>query len=111
RLGRLAAEAHAPDAAGPFFRHAVEMDPGSASGQQQLGLNLLVFNRWEDAAAILARAAQLDPRDADTPSPLAYCEAKLGRTQDSGTHVGAELAINPQDPLATEIYRIVARAR
>jgi Flp pilus assembly protein TadD len=111
RLGRLAAEAHAPDAAEPFFRHAVEMDPGSASGQQQLGLILLVLNRLEDAAAVLARAAQLDPRDSDTLSHLAYCEAKLGRTVDARSHATAALAINPQDPLATEIYRIVARAR
>jgi tetratricopeptide (TPR) repeat protein len=111
RLGRLAAEAHAPDAAEPFFRHAVEMDPGSPSGQQQLGLNLLVLNRWEDAAAVLARAAQLDPRDSDTLSHLAYCEAKLGRAEDARSHAAAALAINPQDPLATEIYRIVARAR
>jgi tetratricopeptide (TPR) repeat protein len=111
RLGRLAAEAHAPDAAEPFFRHAVEMDPGSASGQQQLGLNLLVLNRWEDAAAVLARAAQLDPHDPDTLSHLAYCEAKLGQTEDARSHATAALAINPRDPLATEIYRIIARAR
>src|SRR5262249_45914450 len=86
RLGRLAAEAHAPDAAEPFFRHAVEMDPGSASAQQQLGLDLLVLNRWEDAAAVLTRAAQIDPRDPDTLSHLAYAEAKLGRTDDARSH-------------------------
>src|SRR5262249_44889858 len=111
RLGRLAAEAHAPDAAEPFFRHAAEMDPGSASSQQQLGLDLLVLNRWEDAARVLTRAAQIDPRDPDTLSHLAYAEAKLGRMEDARSHAAAALAINPQDPLATEIYRIIARAR
>jgi tetratricopeptide (TPR) repeat protein len=109
RLGRLAAEAHAPDVAEPLFRHAVEMDPGAAAAQQQLGLDLLVLNRWEDAAAVLARAAELDPRDPDTLSHLAYCEAKLGRTDQARSHAAAALAINPQDPLASQVYRIVAR--
>jgi len=103
RLGRLAAESHAPDAAEPFFRHAVEMQPDSAAARQQLGLDLLVLNRWQEAAGELARAAQLDPADADTLSHLAYCELKLGRLEDARAHAAAALAINPGDALARQI--------
>jgi tetratricopeptide (TPR) repeat protein len=111
RLGRLAAEARAPEVAEPFFRKAVEMDLASAAAHQQLGLDLLVLNRWQDAAAELTRATELDPRNADTLSHLAYCEAKLGRAQQAQSHAAAALTINPRDPLAAEIYRIVASAR
>ncbi|MGE5838110.1 MAG: tetratricopeptide repeat protein [Acidobacteriota bacterium] len=103
RAGRLAAEVEAPDAAEPFFRHAVEMRPDQASARQQYGLNLLVLGRYEEAARELAEAARLDPRNADSLSHLAYCELKLGRLGDAAAHVSAALALNPADPVARQV--------
>jgi tetratricopeptide (TPR) repeat protein len=105
RLGRLAAQAHAPDAGERFFRHAVQMRPDLAAARQQLGLNLLVLGRFDEAAGALAEAARLDPRDPDSLSHLAYCEYKLGRAADARAHALAALALNPGDELAEGIIR------
>ncbi len=107
RLGRLAMEAKAPEAAEPYFRRAAEMTPDSAAARQQYGLNLLVLNRIEEAARELAAANRLDPRDADTLARLAYCELKLRRTADAETHARAALAINPADALAQRLLGIL----
>jgi tetratricopeptide (TPR) repeat protein len=107
RLGRLAMEARAPDAAEPFFRRAADMQPADAAARQQYGLNLLVLNRFEDAARELAEAARLNPRDADTLSRLAYVEVKIGRNAEARQHAHAALAINPSDPLAQQLAALL----
>ena len=111
RLGRLAIEVRAPEVAEPFFRHAVEMQPNLASARQQLGLDLLVLGRHADAARELAEAVRLDPRDVESLSRLAYCEAELGRTADARAHAHAALAINPDDPLAKQLAAALGRTR
>jgi tetratricopeptide (TPR) repeat protein len=107
RLGRLAMEARAPDVAEPFFRHAAALQPADAATRQQYGLNLLVLNRFEDAARELSESARLNPRDADTLSRLAYAEAKLGRTADARQHALAALAIDPHDQLASQLLPLL----
>jgi tetratricopeptide (TPR) repeat protein len=103
RLGRMAMEAKAPDAAEPFFRHAAAMQPADAATRQQYGLDLLVLSRFEEAARELAEAARLDPRDADSLAHLAYAEAKLGLSDRARLHTAAALAIDPHHPLATQL--------
>jgi tetratricopeptide (TPR) repeat protein len=105
RLGRLAAQAQAPDAGERFFRHAVQMRPDLAAARQQLGLNLVVLGRFDEAAGELAEASRLDPRDPDTLAHLAYCEYKIGRAADARAHALAALALNPADELAKGIIR------
>ena len=105
RLGRLAAEVRAPDVAEPFFRRAVAMRPDQAAARQQLGLNLLVLEKFDEAARELSEAARLDPRDAASLSHLAYCELRLGRPTDARTHALAALALDPDDQLAKGIIR------
>lgn len=103
RIGRLAMELQAPDAAEPFFRRAVELAPAQAGARQQYGLNLLVLERFDEAVRELADAARLDARDADTLAHLAYCEIKLGRIADARFHVAAALAVAPGHPLAQQL--------
>jgi tetratricopeptide (TPR) repeat protein len=105
RLGRLAAQVRAPDVAEPFFKRAVEMRPDRADTHQQLGLNLLILEKFDEAARELAEASQLDPRDADSLSHLAYCELKIGRPADARAHALAALALDPEDQLAKGIIR------
>ena len=107
RLGRIAMEARAPEVAEPFFRHATAMQPAHAETRQQYGLNLLVLNRFADAARELSESARLNPRDADTLSRLAYAEAKLGRTADARQHALAALAVDPNDPLARQLLPLL----
>jgi tetratricopeptide (TPR) repeat protein len=109
RLGRLAAQVHAPDVAEPFFRHAVGMRPDQAGARQQLGLDLLVLGRFDEAARELSEAVRLDPRDPDSLSHLAYCEIKLGRLSDARAHAEAALAINPSDELAKQLLVALGR--
>ena len=102
RLGRLAVEIHAPAVAEPLFRRAVALRPDAAS-HQQLGLDLLLLERYEDASRELSDASRLDRRDAGTLSHLAYCDAKLGRLDAARTHAAQALAIDPNDPLARQL--------
>jgi tetratricopeptide (TPR) repeat protein len=102
RAGRMAVESRAPEVAEPLFRKALELRPDAAA-HAQLGLDLLVLNRFEEAAHELAAATKLDPRDSDMLSRLAYCEIKLGRLDDARTHVMEALAVNPSDPLALQL--------
>jgi tetratricopeptide (TPR) repeat protein len=106
RVGRMAVEAKAPDVAEQFFRRAVELRPDAAS-HQQLGLDLLVLNKFDEAARELTEASRLDPHDADTLSRLAYCEVKLGNLDEARVHVAQALAINPSDPLARQLSALV----
>jgi tetratricopeptide (TPR) repeat protein/4-amino-4-deoxy-L-arabinose transferase-like glycosyltransferase len=103
RLGRMAMEAKSPGVAEPFFKRAAGMQPGDAATRQQYGLDLLVLDRFEDAARELGEAARLNPRDGDTLSRLAYVEAKIGRTAEARLHAQTALAINPNDPLAQQL--------
>lgn len=109
RLGRLAAQVHAPDVAEPFFRHAVGMRPDQAGARQQLGLDLLILSRFDEAARELSEAVRLDSRDPDSLSHLAYCEIKLGRLGDARAHAEAALAINPGDELAKQLLVALGR--
>jgi tetratricopeptide (TPR) repeat protein len=103
RPGRLAMEVHAAPDAERFFRRGVELRPDLAATHQQYGLNLLVLGRFDEAARELGDAARLDPRDADTLSHLAYCELRLGKSDEARAHAAAALAINPDDQLARQI--------
>ncbi len=107
RVGRLASAVKAPEVATPFFLRAALMRPAQASVRQQLGLNLLVLERFEEAARELAEAAGLDPRNADSLAHLAYCELKLGRLADARTHTEAALALAPNLTLALQLRSIL----
>lgn len=105
RLGRMAAQARAPDIAERFFRRGAEMRPDFAPARQQYGLNLMVLGRFQDAARELGEAVRLDPRDPDSLAALGYCELRLGRGADARAHAQAALAINPANELAGVILR------
>lgn len=107
RLGRVAAEAHAPDIAEPLFRQGVALMPDDASARQQYGLDLLVLGRYGDAARELAIATRLDPRDSQSLSHLAYAEAKINQIDAARTHASAALAIDPSDPLARQLVDLL----
>jgi 4-amino-4-deoxy-L-arabinose transferase-like glycosyltransferase/Flp pilus assembly protein TadD len=107
RIGRLAARARVPELAEPYFRQAVQMRPDQAAARQQLGLNLLVLKRFDEAARELAEAVRLDPRDPDSLAHLAYCELQLGRAADARTHADAALAIEPGHQLARQVRALI----
>jgi tetratricopeptide (TPR) repeat protein len=107
KMGRLAFEAGQPAEAERFFRTAVQVDPDQASAHQQLGLNLLILERYEEAAHELSEAVRLDPKDPDSLAHLAYCEAKLGNADGARMHAQAALAIDPSNQLARQILTLL----
>lgn len=108
RVGRLAMELKAAEAAEPYFKKGVALAPGQAGAHQQLGLNLLVQRRYRDAAASLEEAARLDPRNADTLAHLALAEAQLGDVAHAQEHVTAALAADPSHPVARQVAAALA---
>jgi Flp pilus assembly protein TadD len=109
RLGRLATRARAPDVAEAYFRRAVEIRPAQASTRQQLGLNLVVLNRCDEAVRELSEAARLDPRDPDTFSHLAYCELQRGNIPAARAHASTALSLDPANRLAQRVRAAVSR--
>jgi Flp pilus assembly protein TadD len=109
RLGRLAARAKAPEVAEPYFRRAVEISPGQAGPRQQLGLNLAVLGRCDEAVRELSEATRLDPRDPDTLSHLAYCELKRGNIAVARAHAAAALSLDPANTLAGQVRAAAAQ--
>ncbi|HXT68316.1 MAG TPA: tetratricopeptide repeat protein [Vicinamibacterales bacterium] len=103
RVGRLAAQAHAPDVADPFFKRGAELAPTDAAARQQYGLNLVLLGRLEEAAIELTEALRLAPRDPDSLAHLSYCEAKLGRLDDARRHADDALAVQPDNALARQV--------
>jgi tetratricopeptide (TPR) repeat protein len=108
KLGRLAMQAKAPEEGVGFFKEAVSIAPEQADARLQYGLSLLVLDRYDQAAIQLAEAARLDPRDAEAPAHLAYCDAKLGRLDDARAHADAALALDPNHVLARQLKAALA---
>jgi 4-amino-4-deoxy-L-arabinose transferase-like glycosyltransferase len=103
RMGRMASRSEGPAAAEGFFRRAVQLQPEQASARQQYGLNLVLLDRFDEAARELREAVRLAPRDADSLAHLAYCEVKLGRLDEAREHVRAALEAQPDQALARQL--------
>ena len=107
KVGRLASELHAPDAAEPFFRRAVALSGANADARLQYGVNLMVLGRFEDAARELAEAVRRDPRSASALAQLAFAEAKLGRLADAKAHAATALSLDPTEPTARQLAAVI----
>ena len=101
--GRSVTRSDGPAAAEPLFRHAVTLAPGAAAARQQYGLNLLLLERFADAARELGEAIRLDAADADSLAHLAYAEMKLNRLDPARHHVAAALKVDPAHDLARQL--------
>ena len=103
RAGRTATRNGGPSSAEPLFRHAAELAPQHAAARQQYGLNLLLLERFQEAARELSEAVRLEPANADSLAHLAYAEVKLNRLPPAREHVAAALGIDPQHALARQL--------
>jgi tetratricopeptide (TPR) repeat protein len=103
RLGRQASAARALADAEALFTRAVELGPALASARQQLGLNLVLQSAWPRAAAELAEAVRLDPKNADSLAYLALAEINVGRMGEARIHAAAALVIQPDHDVARKV--------
>lgn len=111
KIGRLATQAKAPDAAEPFFRQAVRLQPQSAAARVQLGLNLLILEQYDEAVRELSEAVRLDARDPDAVAHLAYGELRLGRLTEARAHADAALRLDPGHPMAKSVAGAIESSR
>lgn len=103
QLGKRAGSVNAPDVAERFFRRAVAIAPDNARAHHLLGLDLLVLQRYEEAAHEFETAARLDPRNAESLATLAYCEERLSRHAEARRHAEAALALDPSHAIARKV--------
>lgn len=101
--GRSVTRSEGPAAAEPLFRHAATLAPDRAAAHQQYGLNLLLLERFADAARELDEAVRLDATNADSLAHLAYAEIKLNRLDPARQHVAAALNVDPAHGLARQL--------
>ena len=102
-LGRMAATLQTLDVAERFFRHGVSLAPDDADGRLQLGVNLVVQSKLDDAAVELRTAVRLNPRQPDALAYLAFCELSSGNVAEARRLVDAALGIDPAHPIAQAV--------
>jgi tetratricopeptide (TPR) repeat protein len=93
-----------PRQAAPLLKRSVDLDPGVAASQHDLGLALLMVGRLEEAAEPFAAAARLDPGLTSAHHNLAYLLDSLGR--DARALVSYEAAVRLDPDLATAQSRL-----
>ena len=109
--GRSVTRGEGPAAAEPLFRHAVTLAPDRPAARQQYGLNLLLLERFPDAARELGEAVRLDASNADSLAHLAYAEIRLNRLEPARQHVAAALKADPAHDLARQLAHEVSTLR
>jgi 4-amino-4-deoxy-L-arabinose transferase-like glycosyltransferase/Flp pilus assembly protein TadD len=108
-LGRLASTLRDPALAERFFRQAVTQVPEDPDARLQYGVNLVVQNRLDEAAAQLRAAVSIDPRQPDALAYLAFCELSLGNVADARRFVNTALAIDPSHAIALSVLAAMPR--
>jgi tetratricopeptide (TPR) repeat protein len=94
-LGQLAVQIQAPRIADAFFRQAIAARPDFAAAHQQIGVNLAMMGRFDEAVAELEQAVRLNPADAPAHLNLAVSYAELGRIADARAQAAEALRIDP----------------
>ena len=95
--------------------HLLKLVPDEAAGWANLGLLLLRQQQVDEAAARLARASELAPRNAAIERLLALTESRKGNLQESVRHWRRAIELEPAElkspfALAQELERIGGRA-
>jgi hypothetical protein len=103
RAGRLASASGDLALAAEWFRRATDAEPARAEAWAQRGLALLFSNRLNEAATALTESVRLDPADAAALGGLAVCSARQGKVDEALRFANAALALDPAEPLATQV--------
>ena len=109
RAGRLAGTLGAHDLSVGFFSRATAIDAALGDAWAQLGFALLLSGRTPEAEKALLEAVQLKPADAGALGALAVCAARLGRAEEARLRAAAALAIDPAEPLASQVRSALSR--
>ena len=93
-LGVLAHQAGQNEFAADLFRRATDLAPMDAEFHDHLGMAQAALGRWEEAAASLGRAMELEPGP-ETCLNLAHALRRLGRSQDATARYQQAIELQP----------------
>jgi tetratricopeptide (TPR) repeat protein len=82
-----------------LFRHGAQQTPENARVRSQLGTLLLTQGRYDEAAAELAEAVRLGPRDPDSRANLGMVFAAQGRLEEAIEQYREALRLKPDQPI------------
>lgn len=106
RAERLLAQRAYPEAH-HLCLQILQADPAAAGAWFLLGVLAAEHGRFDRAAELLARAADLDPADARAPAQLARALIALNRQADAIAAAERAAALEPADPLTLDILGVV----
>ncbi len=91
-----------------YFRSAAELRPSDAEAHEAIGLIQRREGRWEEAAARLEQALQLDPRSYSLSFALAQTYRRMRRFAEAERYYDRAISIAPDLPAAYR-ERLVSR--
>ena len=93
-LGVLAQQAGQNEFAVDLFRRATDLAPMDAEFHDHLGMAQAALGRWEEAAASLGRAMEIEPGP-ETCLNLAHALRRLGRSQEAMERYRQVIGLQP----------------
>lgn len=96
--GTLLMEAEKYAAAEPFFRTAIELDPGYVDAYDHLGLTLRRLGRAQEAVDVLLKSIELNPYNYVPYNTLSLAYQDLGEYQKAFDICNAAIDAIPDDP-------------
>jgi Flp pilus assembly protein TadD/transglutaminase-like putative cysteine protease len=84
----------------PLLQHAVEIDPKSKQGWNDLGLAYLRLGQFDDAAAAFQKQISANPYDEHVYNYLGLTLQQQQKFPEAADAFRKQIAVNPLDPLA-----------
>jgi Flp pilus assembly protein TadD/transglutaminase-like putative cysteine protease len=84
----------------PLLQHAVEIDPKSKQGWNDLGLAYLRLGRFDDAAAAFQKQIAANPYDEHVYNYLGLALQQQQKFPEAADAFRKQIAVNPLDPVA-----------
>jgi len=110
-LARLLHDGHRTADAVPYYRKAIELDPGEAQAYYDLASAHAELGEWDQAADVLQDRLDQDPGDAVAHYDLAAVRANEGRTQEAARLFEEARATTTDGALLARISDALARLK
>ncbi len=99
RLADLYSQVGDDSAAMKHYLHAIDLEPNYLEGLVKLGTHQLIFGRWEEAAELFHRAADLNDQVLLSYVGLGVAQAAAGRRPDAINSFDLAAAVEPNSTL------------
>jgi len=82
------------------FRHALDLDPASATAHDWYSVYLTAMGRFDEARTEIRRAQELDPLSAAVATDVGFGDYYAGRDEQAVATLRSTLSVTPNFPLA-----------